>query len=127
MSVEPRSLWKKADENAIKERAKEISTFPLNFSSISDIDFSVNFLISWMKEVIDKHVPLSKPALFRILWWSKEIGRLVDEARRAFRRHRRNPTEFALWGYIEANKAKRAAIRQVKRKSFEEAIENACK
>ncbi len=93
--LEPRPLWKKADEEAIKERAKEISTFPRNLSCISVIDFSVNFLISWMKEVIDQHVPLSKPAPFCVPWWSQKIGSLVEEARRAFRRHRRNPTELA--------------------------------
>ncbi len=124
---EPRPLWKKADEEAIKERAKEIGTFPRNFSCIPDIDFSVNFLISWMKEVIDQHVPLSKPAPFRVPWWSQEIGELVEDARRAFRRHRRNPNELARQEYLEANKAKGAAIRQAKRKCFEEAIENVCK
>jgi hypothetical protein len=51
----------------------------------------------------------------------------VEEARRAFRRRRRNPTELAWQEYLEANKAKGAAIRQAKRKCFEEAIENACK
>jgi hypothetical protein len=51
----------------------------------------------------------------------------VEEARRPFRRHRRNPTELAWQEYLEANKVKGAAIRQAKRKSFEEAIESACK
>jgi hypothetical protein len=82
---EPRPLCKTANEEAIKERAKEICTFPNNFTCISDIDFSVNFLISWMKEVIDQHVPLSKSALSRVPRWSEDIGGLVKEARRAFR------------------------------------------
>jgi hypothetical protein len=60
----PRPLWKKADKEAIKEGAKEIGTYPRNFSCTSDIDFSIDFLILWMKELIDKHVPLSKPAPF---------------------------------------------------------------
>ncbi len=77
--------------------------------------------------MIDKHVPLSKPAPFRVPWWSKEIGKLVEEARRAFKRHRRNPTELARQEYLEANRAKGAAIRQAKRQCYEEAIENACK
>ncbi len=80
-----------------------------------------------MKEVIDKNVPLSKPAPFRVPWWSEEIGELVEEARRAFRRHRRNPTELAWQEYLEANRAKGAAIRQAKRQCFEEAIVKACK
>jgi hypothetical protein len=59
-------VWTRTE--AIKERAKETSTFPRNLSSIPDIDFSVDFMISWMKEVINQHVPLSKPAPFRVLW-----------------------------------------------------------
>ncbi len=43
---EPRPLWKNADEEAIKVKAKEIGSFPRNFSCISDIDFSIDFLIS---------------------------------------------------------------------------------
>jgi hypothetical protein len=70
---EPRPLWKKADEEAIKERAKEIYTCPRNFSCISVIHYSVSSLISWMKEVIDLHVPLSKPAPFCVPWWSEVI------------------------------------------------------
>jgi hypothetical protein len=112
---ELRPLWKKEDEEDIKERAIEICTFPENFSCISDIDSSIDFLISWMKAVIDKHVPLSKPAPFRVPWLSEEIGELVEEARRAFKRHRRNPTELARQVYLETNKAKGAAIRQAKR------------
>ncbi len=77
--------------------------------------------------MVDQHVPLSKPAPFCIPWWSEEIGELVEEARRAFRRHSRNPTELAQQEYLEANRAKGAAIRQAKRQCFEEAIENACK
>ncbi len=80
-----------------------------------------------MKKVIDKHVPLSKPAPLRIPWWLKEIEELVEEARTAFRRHERNPTELAWHEYFEANRAKGAAIRQAKRQCFEEAIKNACK
>jgi hypothetical protein len=48
-----------------------------------------------MKEEIDQHIPLSKLAPFCVPWLSQEIGRLVEEARRAFRRHRKNPTELA--------------------------------
>jgi hypothetical protein len=80
-----------------------------------------------MKEVIDQHVPLSKPAPFRVPWWSEEIGRLVEEARRAFRRRRRNPTELAWQEYLEAKRAKGAAIRQENRQCFEEVIQNVCK
>ncbi len=80
-----------------------------------------------MKEVIDQHVTLLKPAPFRVPWWSEEIGRLVEEARRAFMRHRRNPTKLAWQEYLEANRAKGAVIRQAKRQCFEEATENACK
>jgi hypothetical protein len=39
----------------------------------------------------------------------------VEEARRAFRRHRRNSIELAWQESLEANKAKGAAIRQVKK------------
>ncbi len=43
---EPHPLLKKADEEALKERAREIFTFPSNFSCISDIDFSIDYLIT---------------------------------------------------------------------------------
>jgi hypothetical protein len=124
---EPRPLWKKANEEAIKERVEEISTFPRNFLSIFDSDFSVDFMISWMKEVIDQHVPLSKPVTFRVPLWSEEIGELVEEARRAFWRHRRNPSHLAWQEYLEANRAKGAAISKAKRQCFEGAIEKVCK
>jgi hypothetical protein len=81
---EPRPLWKKADEEAIKERAKEICIFPRNFRCISDIDFFIDFLISWMKEVIDKHVPLSKLASFRVPGWSEKVGELVEGSKKGF-------------------------------------------
>ncbi len=51
----------------------------------------------------------------------------MEEARRAFRRHRRNPSELAWQEYLEANRAKRAAISKAKRWCFEDVIENACK
>jgi hypothetical protein len=51
----------------------------------------------------------------------------VEEARRALRQHRRNPSEQTWQEYLEANKAMRAAISKAKRRSFEEAIENASK
>ncbi len=70
---EPRPLWKKANKEAIIERAKEINSFPCTFTSISDIDFLIDFLISWMKRVVDEHVPMSKPAKFHVPWWSDEI------------------------------------------------------
>ncbi len=58
----------KADREAIKERAKEISTFLRNFSCISDTDISIDFLISLMKGVINKNVLLSQPAPFHVPW-----------------------------------------------------------
>jgi preprotein translocase subunit Sss1 len=58
---------------------------------------------------------MSKAAPICIHWWSEEIGELVEEARRAFRRCRRNPTELAWQEYLEANRAKRAAISKAKR------------
>ncbi len=51
----------------------------------------------------------------------------MEEARRAFKRHRRNPKELAGQEYLEANRAKGAAIREAKGQCFEEAIGNACK
>jgi hypothetical protein len=51
----------------------------------------------------------------------------VEEARRALRRHKRNPSELAWQDYLAACKAKRAAISKAKRLNFEEAIENASK
>jgi hypothetical protein len=98
-------LWKEADEEGIKQRAIEISTFPRKFSSIPDIDLSVNMLISWMKEVVDQHVPLLKLTLFCVPWWSEEIAEPVEKARRAFRRRRRNPSQLAWQEYPEANRA----------------------
>ncbi len=77
--------------------------------------------------MIDQHVPLSKPALFWVTWWSEEIGKLVEKARRACRRHRRNPSEITWQEYLEANWAKGAAISKDKRQCFEGAIENASK
>jgi hypothetical protein len=72
---ELRSLWKKENKRDLRERAKEISSFPCTFSSISDIDFSIDLLISWMKEVIAEHVPTSKPVPFCMPWWSDKIGK----------------------------------------------------
>jgi hypothetical protein len=51
----------------------------------------------------------------------------VEEARRAFRRHRRNPIELAWQEYLEANRAKGAAIREPTNQFFEEAIKKECK
>jgi hypothetical protein len=81
---DPRPLWKQANEVAIIEKATEINTFPCNFSSTSDIDSAIDFLISWMKDVIAQHVPKSKLAPFRIFWSLEEIGNIIEEARRAY-------------------------------------------
>jgi hypothetical protein len=80
-----------------------------------------------MKELIDNHVHLSKPAPFLVPWWFEEIGELVEGARRTFRRHRRNLSELAWQEYLEAIRAKGAAISKAKWRCFEEAIENVCK
>ncbi len=77
--------------------------------------------------MIDQHVPMSKPAPFRVPWWFETIGELVEEVRMALRRHRRNASELTWQEYLEANKANRAAISNAKRRSFEEAIKNASK
>jgi hypothetical protein len=124
---EPRPLWKKADEDATKEGAKEICTFPKNISCISEINCLVDYLISWIKEVIDKHVPLTKLVTSCVPWQSEQKGGLAEKARRALGRHRWNPTELSWQQYLEANRAKGAAIRKAKRQCFEEAIEKACK
>jgi hypothetical protein len=51
----------------------------------------------------------------------------VEEARSAFRRHRRNPIELSRQEYLEANTFKGAASSKAKRWCFERVIENACK
>ncbi len=51
----------------------------------------------------------------------------MEEARRALRGHRRNPSGQTWQEYLEASKGKRAAISKAKRRSFKEAIENASK
>ncbi len=118
-------LWKKANKEAIREKAKEITLFPCNFSSISDVNFSIDLLISWMKRVIAEHVPKLKPVPFCVPWWSEKIGELVEEARRALRHHRRNLSYLSWLQYLDANKAKGTTISKAKRCCFEEAIENA--
>jgi hypothetical protein len=120
---EPCPLWKKANKEARRKKAREIGSVPCNFSFISEIDF----LISWIKGVIAEHVPLSKLAPFCAPWWSEEIGKLVEEARRAFRKYRRNLTEVATQEYLLAHKTKVAAISKATRRCFEEAIETASK
>ncbi len=92
---ELRPLWKKANKEAIQNKAKEIAAFPHYLSYISDIDSSIDFLHLWMKDVIAQHVTMSKPAPFRVPWWSEDIGVLVEEVRRAKRRYRRNLSELA--------------------------------
>jgi hypothetical protein len=59
-----------------------------------------------MIEVTGKHVPLSKPAPFWVPWWSEGNGELVEEARKAFKRHWSNQTELTSKEYAEANRAK---------------------
>ncbi len=88
------------------KRQKKLTLSLVLSLQFSDIDFEIDFLLSWMKRVTDEHVPMSKPANFRVPWWSEEIGKLVEEARRAMRRHRRNPSELAWQQYLEACKAK---------------------
>ncbi len=82
----------------------------------------INFLVSWTKEVIHKNVPLPKLTLFCVPWWSDKIGELVEEAREALKRHRRIPEGLSWQEYIQPNRARGAAIRQVKRWGFQEAI-----
>jgi hypothetical protein len=80
---------------------------------------------SWIKDVTKQHVPLSKPAPFRVPWWSEKIGKLVEEERKAFRRCRWDKSQLAKEEYRVAKKAKGAAIKAAKRRSFEEALEKA--
>jgi hypothetical protein len=115
----PRPLWKQADKQAIAQRSLELSHFSRYFCSISDSDSGVEGLASWIKIVTKQHVPLSKPAPFRVPWWSEKIGKLVEEERKAFRRCRWDQSQLAKDEYMSAKKAKGAAIRAAKRKSFE--------
>ncbi len=80
-----------------------------------------------MKDVTDKHVPISKPVTFCVLWWFDEIVEIVKEARRSFRRHRKNLFELARHESPSAKMVKRAAIRQAKKQCFKEANKNLCK
>jgi hypothetical protein len=122
---EPGPLWKQADKKAIAQKAQELNAFPCSFSSIADIDSGVASLVSWIKDVIKKHVPLSKPALFRIPWWSEKIRKLVEDERKAFRRCRWDQSQLAMEEYRAARNAKGAAIKAAKQRSFEEVLENA--
>jgi predicted nucleic acid-binding Zn ribbon protein len=70
---------------------------------------------------------LIQAGTFCFHWCSEEIGEVVEETIRAFRRHRMNPSELAWQDYVEANRAKGAAIRQAKRQCSKEVIEIACK
>jgi hypothetical protein len=49
----------------------------------------------------------------------------VDEERKTFRRCRWDQSQLAKEGYMSAKKAKGAAIRAAKQRSFEEALEKA--
>jgi hypothetical protein len=55
------------------------------------------------------------------------MGELVEQARGALRRHRRNPSKLTWQECLEANIAKKAAISKAKKRSFEVAIENTSK
>jgi hypothetical protein len=54
--------WRKAGKAAIILEAKEICTFPYYISSVSNILSAVAFLISWMEEVVEQNVLMSKLA-----------------------------------------------------------------
>ncbi len=82
-------------------------------------------MILWIKVVIKQHVPLSKPAPFHVPWWSENIGKLVEEERKAFRKCRLDLSQLAKEECKAAKRAKGAAIKAAKQRSFEEALEKA--
>jgi hypothetical protein len=56
---------------------------------------------------------------------SEKIGKLAEEERKAFRRYRWDRSQLAEEEYKAAKKAKGAAVRTAKQRSFEEALEKA--
>ncbi len=66
--------------------------------------------MSWIKEAVAQHIPLSKPAPFPVRWWSNELMQLVMNARRARNDHRRGPSSEAWRAYLDELSAKWAAI-----------------
>jgi hypothetical protein len=55
------------------------------------------------------------------------MGKLVEGARRVFRRHRQNLSLFTWQEYLEANRYQVAAMSKAKRQYFEGATEKVCK
>ncbi len=76
----PKPLWKKADKVALSLSARELDFFPRTYKKCEDIDAGVDRLVRWIKEAVAQHIPLSKPAIFSVPWWSSELTQLVRHA-----------------------------------------------
>ncbi len=77
-----------------------------------DIDGVVDRLVRWIREAVAKLIPLSKPVLFSVSWWSSKLTQLVINLRRARRLHIRPLCTEAWKIYLEELNAKGEAIRK---------------
>ncbi len=68
---------------------------------------------------------MSKPVPFSVPWLSSELTKLVRNARRARRKHRRQPSAEEWRAYLEALSVKGAAIRKAKAAHFKQAVADA--
>jgi hypothetical protein len=123
----PKPLWRKADKATLTQRARELDLLPKNYENCKDIDAGVDSLVRWIKEAAAQQIPLSKPVFFSVPWWSSELTRLVRNARRARRWHKRRPCAEAWRVYLEALNAKGEAIKKAKAAHFKQAVAEAAR
>jgi hypothetical protein len=69
-------------------KARELDLLPGNYGNCEEIDAGVDRLVRWIREAVALHIPLSRPALFSVPWWSSELTQLIKIGRRAWRWHK---------------------------------------
>ncbi len=78
--------------------------------------------MKWIKQAVAQYIFLSKPASFSIPWWSSELTKLVRNARRAIREHRRWPSAEAWRINLDTFSVQGSAIRKAKAEHYKHAV-----
>ncbi len=79
----------------------------------------------WIKEAVALYIHLSNLAAFFVHWSSNKLTKLLRNARRARRGHRRWLSAEAWRAYLDALSAKGLAIRKAKGAHFKQAVADA--
>jgi hypothetical protein len=113
------------DFDAIQAGALALRGCPEDCSSAEDIEAYTDYLMKFLRDLVELTVPWAKPSSKANPWWTQEIQELVKEERQWRKRWQNTSDERAYAMRRRAGNKKKKLISWEKRRAFREDIHQA--